>query len=107
GGVLGEGGGGGGGGRGAGRGGEQRAVVGVVAPPRDLARLGLVIERVIDRAFDNRPEVVEETPVARRQVVVPRPVRDVAHDVGVERGILHLVAEVVRVPRAVPPLPGS
>ena len=39
------------------------------------------------------------SPVA--EVVVPHAVRDVAGDVGVERVLLHLVADVVRVPRAV------
>jgi hypothetical protein len=86
------------------RAGEERAVVGVVAPPGDLARLGLVVERVVDGALHHGPEVVEKAPVARRQVVVPRAVRDVAGDVGVEGRVLHGVADVVRVPGAVGPL---
>src|SRR5262249_56960605 len=91
----------------AGRAGEEGAVLGVVAPPRDLARLGLVVERVVDGALDDGPEVLEEAPVARRQIVVPRAVGDVARDVGVEGRVLHVVADVVRVPRAVGALPGA
>ena len=49
--------------------------------------------------------MLEETGVARSQVVVPHAVRDVARDVGVERVLLDGVALVVRVPRTVEALP--
>ena len=81
--------------------GEQRAVVGVVAAPRDLAGLALEVERVVDRRFHHRPELAEVRRVTGGEVVVPRAGRDVAGDVRVERRVLHLVAEVVRVPAAV------
>ena len=84
------------------RAGEQRAVVGVVAAPRDLAGRVLVVEREVDRALDRRPAArSRKRGVAGGEVVVPHAVGDVAGDVGVERGVLDLVAEVVRVPRAV------
>jgi hypothetical protein len=51
---------------------ERGAVGGIVAPPGDLARLGLVVEHVVDGALDHGPEVVEEASVARRRVVVRR-----------------------------------
>ena len=38
---------------------------------------------------------------------MPRPVRDVAGHVGVEGRVLHGVADVIRVPRTVRPLPGA
>ena len=37
------------------RAGEQRAVVGVVAAPRDLAGLALEVEREVDGGLDRRP----------------------------------------------------
>ena len=83
------------------RSGEQRAVVGIVAAPRDLAGLALEVEREVDRGLDRRPELAEVRGVAGGEVVVPRAGRDVAGDVGVEGGVLDLVAEVVRVPAAV------
>ncbi len=81
--------------------GEQGAVVGVVAAPRDLAGLALEVEGEVDRGLDRRPEPAQVRGVAGDEVVVPRAGRDVTGDVGVEGGILDVVAEVVRVPAAV------
>ena len=46
------------------RAGEQRAVVGIVAAPRDLAGLALEVERVVDRRLDHRPELAAGTSVS-------------------------------------------
>jgi hypothetical protein len=80
------------------RAGEQRTGLGLVAPPGDLAGLTLEGERVVDRPFDHRPEVLEEPGVAGEQVVVPHAIGDVAGDVRVGSRILHVVAHVVGVP---------
>ncbi len=71
------------------------------AAPRDLAGLALEVEGVVDRRFDHRPELAEIRRVAGGEVVVPGAGRHVARDVGVERRIFDLVADVVRVPAAV------
>ncbi len=81
--------------------GEERTVVGVVAPPRDLSGLALEVEGEVDRGFDRGPLRAQVGGVAGDQVVMPHAGRDVAGDVGVERRVLDLVAEVVRVPAAV------
>ena len=80
---------------------EQRAVVGVVGTPRDLAGLALLVEREVDRGFDRRPELPEVRGVAGREVMVPCAGRDVARDVRVQRGVFDGVTEVVRMPAAV------
>ena len=88
----------------AGRPGEQRAVVGIVAAPRDLAGLALEVEREVDGGLDRRPLLAEVVGVAGDEVVVPGTGGDVAGDVGVERRVLDVVTQVVGVPAPVVPL---
>ena len=82
---------------------EQRALAVAalgVGVPFDLAGRVLVVEREVDRPLDHGEELVEESGVAGREVVVPHAVGHITGDVGVERVLLHRVTLVVGVPRA-------
>ena len=75
--------------------GEQRTVGRVVAAPGDLAGLGLVAERVVDRRLDGRPELAQEPGVAGAEVVVPDPVGDVA-GFQFQLTMLYCILQIVR-----------
>ena len=68
--------------------------------PEDLATGRLEVEHVVEGLLDDRPQRLEEAPVAGEEPVVPGAGGDVGDHVGVELGVLDAAVDVVGVPGA-------